>query len=384
MKKKLFIIFSFIVQVGVALIAAPPAQAVYSNCNIATYGNIATTFTPSPSVFYENEANSLKIDLTRLTSGVSYEIGIYNNNGALPDLFSGQAEPTKTFTASSTSHSITFDGDGVKVVGDRIVFLNVPNAGASEKWCELGRFSVLISNQTQCIFTVTPTVACAVSTADAATRTFTLTATNIKHRGVVPTDQLFFEFGDGVNSYENFTGDSHTTTHEYVGLGTYTPRIYIMVMTGAGVPAPEEICKADPSIRIVNDATACSQAPPPAAGATQTTFELCKGPDGDACHTCQATDGVWTAIGCIPTKPTWFAAEVVRIIFGISGGLGFLLILYGAFLCITSQGNPQKAQACKETITSAVVGILMVIFSLLIIRVLFGPTGIIPGFVTIF
>lgn len=89
----------------------------------------------------------------------------------------------------------------------------------------------------------------------------------------------------------------------------------------------------------------------------------------------------YTAIGpggCIPVDAGPFAAEVIKILFGIAGGVAFLLILYGAFICITSGGDPQKAQACKETITSAIVGLLMLIFSLLIIRLIFGQQGLIP------
>jgi hypothetical protein len=93
-------------------------------------------------------------------------------------------------------------------------------------------------------------------------------------------------------------------------------------------------------------------------------------------------NGAYTALGCIPTTPTDFAATVIRIIFSVMGGIGFLLIIYGAFLCVTSKGDPKRAQACKETITAAIVGILLVIFALFIINVIFGPEGIIPGFVT--
>lgn len=107
-------------------------------------------------------------------------------------------------------------------------------------------------------------------------------------------------------------------------------------------------------------------------------YDPCRGIEGgaaSACRTCINSRGSYTALGCIPNDPSQFAGSFIRVLFGIAGGIAFLLMIYGAFLCITSQGNPQKSQACRETITSAIVGLLLLIFSLFIIQVLFRNTG---------
>ncbi len=126
--------------------------------------------------------------------------------------------------------------------------------------------------------------------------------------------------------------------------------------------------------------------PTPASSSTDVLpYNPCEGvEDRGACETCVSGGGAYTALGCIDTDPGPFAAEIIKILFGLAGGVAFLLMIYGAFLCVTSRGDPQKAQACRETITAAVVGLLMLIFSLFIVRLIFGPIGIIPGLVDIF
>ena len=78
-----------------------------------------------------------------------------------------------------------------------------------------------------------------------------------------------------------------------------------------------------------------------------------------------------TAIGCIPVQDT--GALVVWLFkwaVGVGGGIAFLLILYGGFLVMTSQGDPKRAAGGQETITSAVMGLIMMIFAVFILRVI--------------
>ncbi len=106
--------------------------------------------------------------------------------------------------------------------------------------------------------------------------------------------------------------------------------------------------------------------------------------DKKACDDCRASDGAYTAIGCIPLQPGQFVAAVIRVLLVIGIGVAFLLIVYGAFLALTSRGNPQQTQASRETITAAIIGLLLLIFALVIVRIIFGPIGIIRDYVTIF
>jgi hypothetical protein len=88
----------------------------------------------------------------------------------------------------------------------------------------------------------------------------------------------------------------------------------------------------------------------------------------------------WTAVGCIPANPSAFIAKILSIGVGIGGGIAFLLILFGGFQILMSAGNPEKLNAGKELITSAIVGLLIIIFSVFLLRLIGVTIFAIPGF----
>lgn len=88
----------------------------------------------------------------------------------------------------------------------------------------------------------------------------------------------------------------------------------------------------------------------------------------------------WTAIGCIPTDPGAFIKKFVTFGAGLAGGIAFLLILFGGFQVMTSTGNPEKLNAGKELVVSAIAGLLLVIFSIFLLKIIgYNILGI-PGF----
>lgn len=92
------------------------------------------------------------------------------------------------------------------------------------------------------------------------------------------------------------------------------------------------------------------------------------------------TSKINTALGCISANPTNFVSTLLRFGVGIAGGIAFLLIIFGGFQILTSAGNPEQLNAGKELITSTVVGLLMIIFSVFLLRLIgYNILGI-PGF----
>ena len=89
--------------------------------------------------------------------------------------------------------------------------------------------------------------------------------------------------------------------------------------------------------------------------------------------------GVKTAFGCIPIGMNTFIPWVMTWLFGIAGGIAFLLMIYGFILIATSSGDEKKIQAAKETITSAIIGLLVCIFSVFILRLITVNILQIPG-----
>lgn len=97
----------------------------------------------------------------------------------------------------------------------------------------------------------------------------------------------------------------------------------------------------------------------------------------------------YTTIGCISTNLNSFtkegaAASVVQIlldlIFGIIGAVAFLYLLYGAFIILTSQNNPERLDWGKRIIVAAVVGLAFSLFSVFIVNFVALQILKIPGF----
>jgi len=92
-----------------------------------------------------------------------------------------------------------------------------------------------------------------------------------------------------------------------------------------------------------------------------------------------STESLDTAIGPIPLDPTGFLTYLLQILFGISGGIALLLMIFGSFQVILSSGNPDKVKAGQEIITSAIMGLLFIIFSIFILRFIGVEILQIPG-----
>lgn len=63
-------------------------------------------------------------------------------------------------------------------------------------------------------------------------------------------------------------------------------------------------------------------------------------------------------------------ATLFRLFLGISGGIALILIIYSGYRKSISGGNAEKNQAAKETLASAVLGQLFIIFSITILQII--------------
>lgn len=88
--------------------------------------------------------------------------------------------------------------------------------------------------------------------------------------------------------------------------------------------------------------------------------------------------GINTAIGCIPINNTNALVNfILGWALGIAGGIAFLLILVAGFQITTSRGDPNRLKAGQELLTSAIAGLVLLIFSIFILRVIgFNILGI--------
>lgn len=86
---------------------------------------------------------------------------------------------------------------------------------------------------------------------------------------------------------------------------------------------------------------------------------------------CDSKDAINTAIGCIPiTDTNAFLGFILGWAVGIGGGIAFLLIIVAGFQIMSSSGNPDRLKAGQELMTSAIAGLIMLIFSIFILRLI--------------
>jgi len=105
---------------------------------------------------------------------------------------------------------------------------------------------------------------------------------------------------------------------------------------------------------------------------------VCPTPDCGKCG--GKANVVWTAFGCISTDPSSFVGSILGVAIGIGGGVAFLLILFGGFQILTSAGNPEQLTAGRELVTSAITGLLLIIFSIFLLKLIGYNIFGIPNF----
>lgn len=90
--------------------------------------------------------------------------------------------------------------------------------------------------------------------------------------------------------------------------------------------------------------------------------------------------GVWTSVGCIQTGATGFIqGTLLGLGVGFGGVFALLCIIYSAFLYQTSRAKPETLKKAQELMVSCILGLMMIVFSVFILR-LIGVTILrIPG-----
>ena len=62
--------------------------------------------------------------------------------------------------------------------------------------------------------------------------------------------------------------------------------------------------------------------------------------------------------------------RIIEILLAIAGLLAVIFLIVGGFRYITAGGNEETAEAAKKTITNAIIGIVIIILSFVIVRVI--------------
>jgi hypothetical protein len=96
---------------------------------------------------------------------------------------------------------------------------------------------------------------------------------------------------------------------------------------------------------------------------------------------CNSSTDADTALGCIPTDPQGLVVWILRNAILMGGGIAFLLSIWGGATILLSAGNPEKLNEGREIITSALSGLLFIVFSVFLLRLIGVQILGIPGFI---
>lgn len=90
--------------------------------------------------------------------------------------------------------------------------------------------------------------------------------------------------------------------------------------------------------------------------------------------------GVWTSIGCYNGNISAFVGHLLEMGISLAGGISLLCIMFSAFQMQTSSGNPEKIKKAQELLTNCITGLMVIIFSVLILKIIGVDILRIPGF----
>lgn len=95
---------------------------------------------------------------------------------------------------------------------------------------------------------------------------------------------------------------------------------------------------------------------------------------------CSDESGVNTAFGCMPTEPAAFLQNILSIAIPIAGGVAFIMAIASGFTVLASRGEPKKLEQGKERFLATSAGLILIIFSIFLLRLLGFTILTIPGF----
>ena len=207
----------------------------------------------------------------------------------------------------------------------------------------------------------------------------------------------FYKDSGFINVKDNLDGHACAQKHSFNTPNKYnqaTCYIYVRAKDGTN----QEIKNSTPIIDPHADSSmqftviaACVSGPTPTPGPSPTPAPLptTKPPIDPSCNSngldylpstfFSDGQGIRTALGCIPYYPLGIVGWVLIYIVPLGGGIGFLMLLAGTFGVMTSAGNPEKLQKAQQLITSAIAGMLFIIFGVYLLNLIGVQIFKIPG-----
>ena len=87
-------------------------------------------------------------------------------------------------------------------------------------------------------------------------------------------------------------------------------------------------------------------------------------------HGSCGNEAIDTAIGCIPLDTNDFTIAIIRYAIGLAGFTALVIMLIATIIILTGGSNPEQVKKGKEIFTSAIMGLLFIIFSAVILKII--------------
>jgi len=98
----------------------------------------------------------------------------------------------------------------------------------------------------------------------------------------------------------------------------------------------------------------------------------------------------FTMLGCITSGSTVgftdksgapsFVQAMLNVLFTFAGGLAFLYLMYGGFIILTSQADPERLNYGRRLIYGSIIGLIFTFGSVFIVNLIGSGILKIPGF----
>ncbi len=89
---------------------------------------------------------------------------------------------------------------------------------------------------------------------------------------------------------------------------------------------------------------------------------------------------IQTDFSCLAKDPIQFTGALYSIGLGLVGGVGILFMIIGAYMVLSSQGDPTKVAKGREYITYSIIGILLALFGYAFYQIIAVDILKLPGF----
>lgn len=95
---------------------------------------------------------------------------------------------------------------------------------------------------------------------------------------------------------------------------------------------------------------------------------------------CDGGKGIETALGCLSADTSGFTTQLLTFLAGIAGAVSLIIMLMATVQIMTGGDNAEQVKKGKELFTGAITGLLFIIFSVTLLKIIAGDIIQLPGF----